>query len=108
MDNDLSKRFYKIGEVARLTGIPESTLRFWEKRFTVVSPRRNGAGTRFYTPADIEKIRLIYYLVKEKGLKLDAAQAMIKANPDGLDRRAQVVGELREIRASLRSLLDQL
>ncbi len=53
MDN-LSKKYYKISEVAELLGLPASTLRFWEKQFTVIRPKRNNHGTRFYTPADIE------------------------------------------------------
>ena len=53
MDN-LNKKYYKISEVAELLGLPASTLRFWEKQFTVIRPKRNNHGTRFYTPADIE------------------------------------------------------
>ena len=65
----LDKRFYKIGDVAEILHIPESTLRYWEKQFTIINPRRNAKNTRLYTPADIEVIRKIHYLVKEKGFK---------------------------------------
>lgn len=68
---DLDKKFYKIGEVADILEIPQSTLRFWEKKFTLIKPRRNAGGTRFYTPDDVEKIRMIYFLVRDKGLRLD-------------------------------------
>ena len=80
MEEKLSKKFYKIGDVAEILNIPTSTLRFWEKEFTVIKPKRNSKNIRVYTIKDIETIKMIYYLVKEKGLKLDAAQAMIKRN----------------------------
>ena len=53
------KKYYKIREVAEILGLPPSTLRFWESRFTIIKPKRNEHGTRFYTPTDIETIRMI-------------------------------------------------
>lgn len=104
----LNKKYYKIKEVAELLNLPASTLRFWEKSFTVIKPKRNAHGTRFYTPADIEKISMIHYLVKEKGLKLDAAQEQIKNNPHGVERTYAAVTRLRGIRATLQGWLDSL
>lgn len=91
-----------------MLGLPASTLRFWEKSFTIIKPRRNEHGTRFYTPADIDKISMIHYLVKEKGLKLDAAQEQIKNNPQGIEKVHTAVKRLREIRATLQGMLDSL
>ena len=89
---ELNKKFYKISEVAELLDIPATTLRFWEDRFTVISPRRNAKGIRFYTPEDIDKISMIHYLVKQRGLKLDAAQEQIRRNPTGvLCRRNRIL-----------------
>ena len=68
------KKYYKIGEVAEILHIPCSTLRFWEKKFTIIRPRRTEGYTRYYSLEDIEKIRMVWYLVKEKGLKLEAAE----------------------------------
>ena len=81
---ELTKRFYRIGDVAEILGIPASTLRYWEKEFTIIKPTRSAKNIRLYTPKDIETIKMIYYLVKEKGLKLDAAQAMIRRNREGV------------------------
>lgn len=106
--DSLNKRYYKISEVATLLNIPASTLRFWEKQFTVIKPRRNDRGTRFYTPADIEKIRMVYYLVKEKGMKLEAAQEQIRKNHDGISRRVEAINRLKEIKLRLQTLLDAL
>lgn len=108
MADDLDKKYYKIKEVAELLGLPASTLRFWESRFTIIKPRRNKGGTRFYTPSDIETIRMIHYLVKEKGLKLEAAQEQIRHNRSGVTRRYEAVERLHSIRDKLQSVLDAL
>lgn len=108
MTDPIQKKYYKISEVAELLSIPASTLRFWEKQFTIIKPRRNSHGTRFYTPADVETIRMVYYLVKEKGLKLDAAQQQIKSNRSGVDRKSQAIHRLKEIRQTLHLMLEAL
>ncbi len=104
MDDKLSKKFYKIGDVAEILNIPTSTLRFWEKEFSVIKPKRNTKNIRVYTVKDIETIKMIYYLVKEKGLKLDAAQAMIKRNRDGISKQYEVVERLKQMREQLLQL----
>lgn len=104
--DSLEKKYYKIREVAEMLGLPASTLRFWETKFTIINPRRNAKGTRFYTPADVEKLRMVYYLVKEKGLKIEAAQEQLKHNHSNVSRRSQAIDRLRAIRATLQSLLD--
>ena len=106
--DSLDKKFYKISEVAEILGIPASTLRFWEKSFTVIKPKRNSHGTRFYTPADLEKISMIHYLVKEKGLKLEAAQEPSRPSPTGGERRHQTVARLKQMRTTVKALLDAL
>lgn len=105
---DLDKKYYRIGEVAEILLIPASTLRFWEKKFTLIKPRRNGGGTRFYTPEDVEKIRMINFLVHEKGLRLEAAEDQLRNNSSGIARRYEAVMRLREIRSRLASLLDEV
>lgn len=105
---DLNKQYYKISEVADIIGLPASTLRFWEKSFTIINPKRNAHGSRFYTPEDIDKIRQIHYLVKEKGLKLDAAQEALKKNPEGIDKTSDAITRLKEIKAELLKMLDAL
>ena len=103
--SDLDKKFYKISDVAEILGIPASTLRFWEKQFTIIKPRRNAKNIRFYTPQDIETIRKVYYLVKEKGLKLDAAQEQIRRNRANVDKRFEVIERLKGIRQELTDIL---
>lgn len=106
--DELDKKFYKIGEVAEILNIPASTLRFWEKKFTLIKPRRNGGGTRFYTPADVEKISMIYFLVKEKGLRIEAAEEQLRNNSSGVTRRYEAVATLRRVRDRLQQILESL
>ncbi|MBR4829743.1 MAG: MerR family transcriptional regulator [Muribaculaceae bacterium] len=108
---ELDKKFYKIGDVSKILGIPESTLRYWESQFTIIRPKRNKKNIRYYTPNDIEIISKVYYLVKEKGLKLDAAQAQIRHNRDGVDKRFDAIDQLKGIKKQLMAFqhsLDEL
>lgn len=106
--DSLDKKYYKISEVAEILNVAPSTLRFWESQFTIIKPKRNDRGTRFYTPKDIDTIRMIYFLVKEKGLKLEAAQEQIKHNHTGVSRRYEAIARLRDVRDTLQKMLDAL
>lgn len=105
---DIGKRYYKIREVAELLDLPLSTLRYWEKRFTIIKPRRNEGGRRLYTPSDLEKIRMVAYLVRDRGLHLEAAEEQIRHNHSGVSRKAHAVDRLRAIREELQRMLDAL
>lgn len=105
MADSIGKKFYKIGEVAEMLHIPQSTLRYWESQFTVISPIRNDHGRRYYTPADVDKISQIHYLVKYRGMKLDAAQEELRRNPEGVRRNNDAIRRLYSIRYRLEQLL---
>lgn len=104
----LEKKYYKIREVAAILELPASTLRYWESQFTIIHPKRNAHGIRLYTADDIEVIRMINYLVKEKGLKLDAAQEQISRNRSNVSRRYRAVARLQSIRTRLEDMLHAL
>lgn len=99
--DSLDKKYYRIREVADILNIPASTLRFWENQFTIINPKRTDTNRRLYSPSDIETIRLVYYLVKEKGMKLEAAQAEIRRNRSNVSKRIEVIDRLRAIRAEI-------
>ncbi|MCM1076795.1 MAG: MerR family transcriptional regulator [Bacteroides sp.] len=103
-----SKKYYKISEVSEMVSLPMSTLRFWESRFPAINPKRNDRGTRFYTPRDVETIKMIAYLVKDRGMKLEAAQDEIKKNHDGVSKKFETVERLKKVRDTLQELLDSL
>lgn len=102
------KKYYKISEVAEMLNLPASTLRFWESQFTIINPKRNAKGTRFYTPRDVETIRMVHFLVKGKGLKLDAAQETIRKNRDGVNKKFETIDRLRNVRNRLQEMIDAL
>jgi len=102
------KLYYSINEVAQLFNVNASLLRFWEKEFTVIKPRKNAKGTRFYTKEDIENIRLIYFLVKEKGMTLDGARKKIKENKKGSMKNLEIVTLLNDIKKQLQEIKNEL
>lgn len=106
--DELSKKFYRIGDVAELLHLPQSTIRFWEKEFSELRPRRNAGGTRMYTPGDIEQLNIIRFLIKDKGLTLEGAREHLRRNRRDLDRKHQVIGRLKEIRRRLTDMLEAL
>lgn len=103
-----SKRYYKISEVSEMTGLPMSTLRFWENYFPMITPRRNDRGTRFYTPRDVEAIRMVAYLVKDKGMKLEAAREELKRNREGVSKKFETIERLKKVRSVLQDIIDSL
>ena len=74
------KRYYKIGEVAKAFNVNTSLIRFWENEFEVLKPKKNKKGNRLFTPEDLENLKMIYFLVKEKGFTLDGAKKKLKTN----------------------------
>lgn len=108
MENELTKRYYRISDVKEMLGLPLSTLRYWEREFPELRPKRTNARTRLYTPNDIELIRLIKFLLHERGLKIEAARNYIHKNRADLNRRLEVVERLKDVRSKLADLLKAL
>ena len=83
MDTEKKQKriYYTIGDVAEYFGVNESTLRYWEDEFDIITPRRSSRGVRFYNQEDIDNVRLVYYLLKEKGLTLAGAKETVKRKP---------------------------
>lgn len=104
---DPDKRYYSIGEVAELFSLNASTLRFWEKEFGF-DLKKTRKGNRMYTPADIERIRLIHHLLKERGFTLEGAKKKLKENAADTARNAEAVARLQHIRSILTDLKNNL
>jgi len=105
---DLDKKFYRIGDVAELLDLPQSTLRFWENHIPEVRPRRTSGGSRMYSPADIERMRIIKYLIKDKGLKIEAAREHLRKNRKDIEKTHEVITRLQDVRRKLEGLLEAL
>lgn len=105
------KLFYTIGEVASQLGEAISLVRFWSDSFPkVVKPRRTAnKNNRIYTAADIRALKVIHYLVKEKGMTLDGARRkMEQEGMEVLDRKAQLLDTLKDLRGELQTIHDNI
>ena len=104
------KMFYTMGEVAEMFDVKPSLLRFWEGEFDILKPKRNKKGNRLFTPADVENLKLIYHLVKERGMTLEGAKRTLKSNRRGssLSREAELLERLQKIRSALAEVRDEL
>ena len=102
------KLFYKISEVAEIFDINISAVRFWEKEFDILKPKKNKKGNRLFTPKDIENIKIIYYLLKERGFTVEGAKKKLKENKLDTIDNVQIIGHLKEIRKFLSKLKEEL
>jgi DNA-binding transcriptional MerR regulator len=104
----MEKLFYSISEVADMFNVNQSNLRFWEKEFKQLKPKRNDKGTRFYTPDDIQVIKQIIYLVSEQKLTLDGAKRKLSQKKDVVAKQQEVVERLKAIRKELIGISNAL
>lgn len=103
------KLFYTISEVASIIGESATLVRFWSNSFPeYIKPSRNLKQNRMFTQKDLDAIKRIHYLVKEKGLTLDGARAMMKNNKDGVDNTAEIIGRLTAVKDMLLNVRNSL
>ncbi len=102
------KLYYSIGEVANAFNVNTSLIRFWEKEFDVLQPKKNAKGNRKFTPKDIKNLELIYHLVKERGFTLEGAKIHLKENKQKTLDRFEIIRKLETIKAELQKIKDQL
>lgn len=102
------KMFYSISEVAQMLGVTETLLRYWEKEFPSLAPRKAGRGIRQYNEEDVNEVRLIYNLVKVKGMKLSAARDAIRHDRDGIQDNTELLDRLQKVRTELAALRKEL
>lgn len=102
------KRYYGIGEVAKAFGVNTSLIRFWEKEFDVLQPKKNAKGNRKFTPQDIKNLQLIYHLVKERGFTLEGAKTHLKEEKKKTLSNFEVIQKLELVKAELIKIKNQL
>ncbi|MCL3781604.1 MerR family transcriptional regulator [Prolixibacteraceae bacterium JC049] len=108
LKKSVDKLYFSIGEVAQKVGVAPSQIRFWEKEFDNIKPKKNASGVRFFTDKDVEQVQLVYHLVKERGMTLKGARQKIKDSRGAEDPTYQVVHRLKQIRAMLIEVRDEL
>lgn len=100
------KLFYSIGEVADLLGEQTSAVRYWEKEFDIVRPRKNKKGNRLFTPSDIENLKIIHYLLKERGMTIAGVKKKMSDNPRDVRNTHKVIESLQRIKERLIDIRD--
>lgn len=105
---EFDKKYYKIRDVAEMLDVNASTLRYWEDEFPEVKPYRSPSNQRFYRPEDIKILQIIKFLVKTKGLRVEAAKKELAVNRKNISRRVEAVQLLIETRNQLQGILNAL
>lgn len=104
----IEKIFYSIGEVSEMIGENQSLIRYWENQFDALKPHKNKRGTRLFTKEDIETVKIIHHLVKERGLTLKGAQQKLKENREETINNFEIVQRLQHVRQQLVEIRDEM
>ncbi|MBQ9294768.1 MAG: MerR family transcriptional regulator [Bacteroidaceae bacterium] len=102
------KKYYGIAEVAEQFSVAESLLRFWEKEFPIIKPRKSARGVRMYTKEDIEEVRLVYNLLKVRGMKIAAAKQVLSKNKKAANDTSEIINRLQSIKTELLEISREL
>ena len=104
----MAKLLYSMGEVTEMFDVNASLIRYWESKFDCIKPHKNKKGNRMFTPSDIENFKLIYHLVKEKGMTLEGANSAMKRRGKSVKRDVSILERLQSIRAMLLEVRESL
>lgn len=104
---DLTKRYYTIGEVAEMFNVSTSLIRYWEKEFPNIKPHKNSKGDRKFTPKTIEQVNLIYHLVKERGFTLEGARSELRKQSSRIKHKKHLRRKLTQLKRDMLSLLEE-
>ena len=107
-EKKVEKLFYQIGEVSEMFSEPVSTIRFWEREFDILKPKKNNKGNRLFMQEDIKNLKLIHHLLRERGMTLEGAKKYLRNNRDDADYRLEIADTLRNIRAMLVEIRDEI
>ena len=103
------KLYYSMGEVAEMFDVTPALIRHWEAQFDCIKPHRNKKGNRLFTPEDVERLKQIYHLVKERGMTLKGANKVLKrAKSDEVAQEMELLERLQKIRAALVEVREEL
>jgi len=97
-EKEIDKMYYSIGEVADMFTLSVSNIRFWENEFDILRPRKNSKGDRLFTKKDLDTLRTIVHLVKEKGYTLDGAKKVLNVKKEKVESRLEVIESLEKLR----------
>jgi DNA-binding transcriptional MerR regulator len=107
-EKEIEKLYYSIGEVAELFSVAPSLIRFWESEFEIIKPKKNRKGNRQFTREDIDNVRTIYHLVKEKGFTLQGAKEMLRNDSQAVRDQRDMIDSLKTVRSFLAELREKM
>jgi DNA-binding transcriptional MerR regulator len=107
-EKEIEKLYYSIGEVAEQFNVAPSLIRFWESEFDIIKPKKNRKGNRQFTKEDIDNVRTIYHLVKEKGFTLQGAKETLKNDSQAVKDKVELIDALKNVRRFLVEIRDRL
>lgn len=107
-EQKVEKLYYTIGEVAEMFNVNTSLIRFWEKDFDVIKPKKNKKGNRLFTKEDIENFHIIYHLVKERGMTLKGAKKKLRENKEDAINNFEVIKTLTGIKKMLLEIKEEM
>jgi DNA-binding transcriptional MerR regulator len=107
-EKEIEKLYYSIGEVAEIFNVAPSLIRFWESEFDLIKPKKNRKGNRQFTKEDIDNVRTIYHLVKEKGFTLQGAKEMLRNDTQSVRDKLEIIQSLKNVRTFLLELREKL
>lgn len=102
------KRYYSIGELAKAFDVNASLIRFWDKEFDILKPKKNAKGNRMFTPEDVKHLKLIYHLVKERGFTLEGAKTHLKEGQKKTLDKFDIINKLEGIKAQLQQIKNEM
>jgi DNA-binding transcriptional MerR regulator len=103
-----NKRYYSIGEIALAFDVNASLIRFWDKEFDILKPKKNAKGNRMFTPEDVNNLKLIYHLVKERGFTLEGARTHLKEGQKKTLDKFEIITKLESVKAMLVGIKNEL
>ena len=107
-EKEITRLYYPIGEVAEMFGVSTSFVRYWENEFDILKPKKNRKGNRLFTPKDLDNLKLIFHLLKERGFTIEGAKKKLKENKDETVNHFEVRQSLLKIRGFLDELKKEL
>lgn len=107
-EKEIEKIYYSIGEVAEMFSVAPSLIRFWESEFEIIQPKKNRKGNRQFTREDIDNVRTIYHLVKEKGFTLQGAKEMLRNDSQAIKDKMEMISALKRVRQFLVDIRDRI
>jgi DNA-binding transcriptional MerR regulator len=107
-EKEIEKLYYSIGEVSEMFSVAPSLIRFWESEFDLIKPKKNRKGNRQFTREDIDHVRTIFHLVKEKGFTLAGAKDMLRNDSQAVRDKMECIDSLKRVRGFLAELREKL